>query len=341
MWLLSLLAAFSLPSPPAASRRQLLSRAAASLPAPAALAFAAEAPSSVRVKGAAEMDLEFYARGLLGSGGAPRSAPPPPPLAARQLDAALAKRLLDAAAAGIAPSVSAPSAAKLRQAAGARRQALAIEYDRALFAGAFSAAGGYDTSLGGASALSQPEALQYGFDLSALALFTLLSEARLPRKELAACYARVGEELLVAVAAATPAPPQQAAGSASSLSDILRGVRALLDALQRGGYLAAYAIDDGDADEGLWQQRSSLSSTRLTVTLTDSAALRAALLLNGRGVSPELARPLLSAFFASRGAEVTEQSDFFLDGEYRENPKEYRPTQQLLSFTIAPSGAPR
>ena len=81
MWLLSLLAAFSLPSPPAASRRQLLSRAAASLPAPAALAFAAEAPSSVRVKGAAEMDLEFYARGLLlGSGGAPRAAPPPPPL---------------------------------------------------------------------------------------------------------------------------------------------------------------------------------------------------------------------------------------------------------------------
>ena len=65
MWLLSLLAAFSLPSPPAASRRQLLSRAAASLPAPAALAFAAEAPSSVRVKGAAEMDLELYARGLL------------------------------------------------------------------------------------------------------------------------------------------------------------------------------------------------------------------------------------------------------------------------------------
>ena len=81
MWLLSLLAAFSLPSPPAASRPPLPSRAAASLPAPAALAFAAEAPSSVRVKGAAEMDLEFYARGLLlGSGGAPRAAPPPPPL---------------------------------------------------------------------------------------------------------------------------------------------------------------------------------------------------------------------------------------------------------------------
>ena len=111
MWHLSLLAAFSLPSPPAASRRQLLSRAAASLPAPAALAFAAEAPSSVRVKGAAEMDLEFYARGIrLGTGfenspifadrmsGAPGAAPPS-----------------DAAAVGIAPSVSAPSAAKLRQ----------------------------------------------------------------------------------------------------------------------------------------------------------------------------------------------------------------------------------
>ena len=59
------------------------------------------------------MDAEFYVRGLLGSGGAPKAAPPPPPLVARQLDAALAEGLLDAAAAGIAPSVSASSAGKL------------------------------------------------------------------------------------------------------------------------------------------------------------------------------------------------------------------------------------
>ena len=95
MWHLSLLAAFSLPSPPAA-------------PALAALAFAAEAPSSV-VKGAAEMDLEFYARGIqLGTGFENI------PIFADRISGAPGAAS-DAAAVGIAPSVSAPSAAKLRQ----------------------------------------------------------------------------------------------------------------------------------------------------------------------------------------------------------------------------------
>ena len=63
--------------------------------------------------------------------------------------------------------------------------------------------------------------------------------------------------------------------------------------------------------------------------------LRAALLLNGRGVSPEIARPLLTAFAASCGARVVEQAEYFLD-DYRESPLEYRASQTLLSYTLAP-----
>ena len=100
----------------------------------------------------------------------------------------------------------------------------------------------------------------------------------------------------------------------------------------------SYSIDDSDVDEALWQQRSSLSTTRLTVTLSESATLRAALLLNGRGVTPELTRPLLSSYLSSCGASVTEESEFFLDS-YRENPLEYRASEMLLSFTIVPSGS--
>ena len=76
---------------------------------------------------------------------------------------------------------------------------------------------------------------------------------------------------------------------------------------------------DSDGDEALWAQKSDLSPTRLTLTLTDTASLRAALLLNGRsGASPELAKPLLLAYLRARGVAIEEVGEFFLDGTYRQ-----------------------
>ena len=118
------------------------------------------------------------------------------------------------------------------------------------------------------------------------------------------------------------------------------GMRALLDQLRAAGYVASWSLDDSDADEALWGQRSALSTTRLSVTLNDTASLRAALLLNGRaGSSPELAKPLLCAYLRARGVEVTEASDYFLDSVYRSSPLEYRPNQQILSLTLSPGTA--
>ena len=84
-------------------------------------------------------------------------------------------------------------------------------------------------------------------------------------------------------------------------------------------------------------QRNELSPTRLSLTLTDSASLRAALLLNGRaGASPELAKPLLLAYLRASGVEVSESQEFFLDSVYRSSPLDYKPDQQVLTVTIAP-----
>lgn len=263
-------------------------------------------------------------------------APPPIPLpAARPLDETLAQELLRSVAAGMAPALKL-TADDLRRQAAQRRPALAIEYDRVLTAGAFGTAG-YDTPVPeGGRTLSQPESMQYGFDLTILALFTLLSEARCSRAALAETYRRMGSEMVRVVA--SKAGQSGCPARSDSIKEVVRGARDLLDALKAGGYIGSYSVDDSDVDEALWRQRSSLSTTRLTVTLSESATLRAALLLNGRGVTPELARPLLSSYLSSCGASVTEESDFFLDS-YRENPLEYRASEMLLSFTIVPSEA--
>ena len=83
---------------------------------------------------------------------------------------------------------------------------------------------------------------------------------------------------------------------------------------------------------------SDLSDTRLTIVLSETASLHAAIVLNGRaGASPELARPLLSALLRRRGAAIVEKDEYFLDDTYRSNPNEYRANQQVLTLTIKPS----
>ena len=132
---------------------------------------------------------------------------------------------------------------------------------------------------------------------------------------------------VVTTASANPPP----------VAELVGGLRALLGHLRAAGYVSQYAIDDSDVDEVLWSARSSLSPTRLSVTLTDSASLRAALLLNGRpGASPELAKPLLLAYLRGRAVDVTDVNEFFLDSVYRPSPLDYRPNQQILTMTIAP-----
>lgn len=285
-------------------------------------------PTLARVKGAAEMDLEFYARGLLGGSASPAPKTQLPPVS-RQLDERLAAAMLSAVAAGMAPSVK-MSPAELRTAAAALRPQLAIEYDRVNAVGAFGGGAGYDAAVGARTAASYSESQQqFGFDLSVLALFTVLADAKLGRRESADVSRRIGEELLGVF------PPAARCTDRDSLGTLIASWRALLDELKAAGYIDGYSVDDSDADEALWKQKSSLSPTRLTVTLNDSATLRAALLLNGRGVSPEIARPLLTAFAASCGARVVEQAEYFLD-DYRESPLEYRASQTLLSYTLAP-----
>ncbi|KAL1524053.1 hypothetical protein AB1Y20_018964 [Prymnesium parvum] len=289
-------------------------------------AWAASTPSNpaLAARGAAELDLEYYARSLLG-----RRAPPAVPRAAvaagRPLDPPLAALLLHRTAEAIAAAVALP-ADELHRRADARRASLSVEIDRLLSTGAFGE--GFDASFAEGGVVAGGPSEQYAFDLSLCALFSQLADARLRRAELAEFNLRLGTALLRALRV-------DARARELTFAELIRGLRELLGRLQVGGYMREFDVDDSDGDEELWAQRSELSTTKLKVSLTDSAALRSCLLLNGR-VSPELASLMVLAFLREASVRVVDMSEYFLDDTYRPNPMEYRPTQFVLDLSIAP-----
>ena len=46
--------------------------------------------------------------------------------------------------------------------------------------------------------------------------------------------------------------------------------------------------------------------------------------------------PLFKALLREAGTSVGETQEYFLDDEYRSSPLEYRPSQTILQFTVAP-----
>lgn len=253
----------------------------------------------------------------------------------RTLNKEFVSNSIAAVESAIAPALSMTSGA-LRDAAIKKRRAVAVPFNTVLLSGAFGETG--IESLGAADAAESalPQS-QYAYDLTLLSYFALLADARLPRPEVEACAAALGDRLLQSF------EPSTAAATTSTtarprLSDTLSEMRGLLQALRTVGYLKSFRVDDADADDALWAQNSDLSDTRLTIVLSETASLHAAIVLNGRaGASPELARPLLSALLRRRGAAIVEKDEYFLDDTYRSNPNEYRANQQVLTLTIKPS----
>jgi len=150
---------------------------------------------ALAARGAAELDLEYYARSLIG-----KTAPPTvesvTPIAPRLLDRTVASGLLDALSSALATSLDV-SCEEVGRRAAARRPSLSIEFDRLLATGAFG--GGYDAAF--TAAANQPQASnnQFAFDLSLCALYSQIVDARLPPPALLAFNGRLGTALLDAL----------------------------------------------------------------------------------------------------------------------------------------------
>tara|TARA_B110001452_G_scaffold90352_1_gene74319 strand:- start:92 stop:1111 length:1020 start_codon:yes stop_codon:yes gene_type:complete len=302
-------------------------------------------------RGAAELDAEFYLRGLLGQPTAPpvKAVPLPTP---RRLSGPVVCPLVSALVGAVGEALGV-SADEVRSRAAKRAPALAIEYERAWVSGAF---GQYDTSQRGlqlnaggvcetAGADEGGGLGQFDFELSVYCYFTLLGEARLPPAKLAAWYTLLGDRLLAAARAQPlspplPATPPDMGAPPPTLRQLEAGLRSLLELLKRAGYLQGFTLDGTDADETLWAKANDLSLTRYALTLSDPATLHAALQLNaatGGRVAPGLAVPLLLAYLRAAGVSLVQTPiQYFIDDEYKPNPLEYRPSSLVVEFELSP-----
>lgn len=200
---------------------------------------------ALAARGAAELDLEYYARSLLGKS-APPELPSVVPVPARLLDHDLSAALLKETAAAVAYSLDLTTD-ELNKRASASRTRLALEFDRVLSAGAFS--DGFDAAFTTAANEPQAQNQQYAFDLTVCTIFSLVADARLSRAARRALDERLGIALLRALAGGTALSKMLPTFGAVSL-----GVKELLARLERGGYVRSFIVDDSDADEALWAE---------------------------------------------------------------------------------------
>ena len=202
---------------------------------------------ALAARGAAELDLEYYARSLIGMK-APPSVELLAPVEARLLDRDLAQRLLDQTALAVAAALDVPIDEVTKRAA-ASRPALSVEFDRLLSTGAFGA--GFDASFDTATQQPQAPNNQFAFDLSLCSIYAQLTDAHLARPALSAFNARLGAALLEAL---RPRDALRGVGSPKTFGGVSQGVRELLGRLKAAGYVRSFSVDDSDADEVLWSQ---------------------------------------------------------------------------------------
>jgi len=280
------------------------------------------------VRGAAELDAEYYVRSSLGLAAPGVAARPPKP--PRTLDAEAADQLLSAVTAQVAATTG-RSVEDVSVVAGTQARRNAIELDRALSSGLYSA-GGY-ASLEASGAATADLRNEFAFDLRLLSLFSIVAGSQ--RGVNRAAFAdQLGDRLLAAMPTALASPVAQ---ESTGVVGAAAGCRRLLEHLKSVGYLGGFTWDADDADDALWAERSDLSPTLLRATLDEPASLRSALLLSQRsgGLSSELAAPLLAAYLRRACGATVSSSEYFVD-EYRDNPMDYRPSQRILEMTLVP-----
>lgn len=139
-------------------------------------------------------------------------------------------------------------------------------------------------------------------------------------------------------------------------TDSMLAVDELLDAFKNFGLVSTYYMGERDKEairakskensnsiKPLFDEfdnddyQSGLSINAL-VSVIQPATLGASLQINGEGsrFSPDFIGCSLAALWEEAGARVSFET-YFVDQEYRPNPKDYFPDEQLLQFTISPS----
>ena len=318
--------------------------------------------NAARAKGAAELDLEYYMRDLVkgnkkeGSVLPSKNGPPVPP--PRTLKGPLIHMLLNkectADCISVAALVELIQEQEAAKGGGAVTSKENIAKDIQLRVDAIRER--TKRSFFTKAPWSEEEVTdQYYFDFTIYALWKTAAELignnqnrdRFMRNIGRMLISKLESEKLMTQSAS---PPQQQS-SDNKDSGVLVGsipaIMELLDIFKTSGYCKNFRIrtsdNDGAAGDDLPvfdelddESLNMVGTTNCLVSIYESATLGASLQINGENsrFAPDFVGTSLSAIWEKYGGIRSTWDVFFVDPEYRPNPKDYYPNEQLLQITL-------
>jgi hypothetical protein len=291
------------------------------------------AAAGARVKGAAELDAEYYLKWLKDevTGGAPdpTSMARPSPKASRRLDGALASSLLDTTLTQISESGAVDIRVVQKE----------LEDIRAQVGPAFQRKAAFDQ-------LDLTDS--YSFDFSAYCLYKAAARLIPDLRKRAYFVQLVGKQTLDILCSSRLLQQQREGkrqlapglcpSSASSTSsgaplllskDIDAGVRQLLDEFQQTRMISGYKVDAVDYDD------DEYGISNLVVEIADPATIGGFAQCNSEGLRfhPDFIGTAIASYLRTCGLKNVAYDEFLIDDVYRPNPNDFVASGVLIQFS--------
>jgi hypothetical protein len=344
------------------SRRQLLLSGVTAATATAAVFLPADAANAARAKGAAELDLEFYVRDLVGGnkkeGNIEQSKNGPPVPPPRTLRGALIPMLLNKECTADCISVQALVDEIQQQDRAAGR---AVASEEAIVKDIQSRVDSIRERTRNSFFIKAPwkeeeVSDQYYFDFTIYALWKTAAQLienspnrdRFMRNIGRLLISKLEKEQIV-----TPSLLVQQKDQPPSSKDngvLVGSIPAIMEVLnifKTSNYCKNFrirssdntgAVDDNEPvfDELDDESLGMVGTANCLVSIYEPATLGASLQINGENsrFAPDFVGTSLSAVWEKYGGIRTTWDIFFVDPEYRPNPKDYFPNEQLLQMTL-------
>jgi hypothetical protein len=312
------------------------------------------APSSnVNVKGAAEYDFEYYMRTLMSGNkkeGSIQPSQPPPTPPPRHMSSFIRNIVNESFDGTSCITVSQLSQLLKNSSTAASTSVSSLDISNKMISFRNKVANVYKTKQPWEEESIQDE---YYFDLTCYALYRIAAEliptdyalrdqwVRSVGKEI---YNSMKKEKLVTL---NNNNNENETMKKKKLTEIIQTLIQLLDSFKSIGFIQDYRLgekndiqqrmgknifdeyDDDDIDSGL--------NVNLLVSIFRPATLGSSLQITGEGsrFSPDFVSPTIAALLEEQCGLKVEFEGYFVDEEYRPNPKDFFPNEQLLQFTLS------
>lgn len=300
--------------------------------------------SASAARGAAELDFEFYMRDLMGGNkreGTVQASVLPAMAPPRKLDGKLLPLLLDEQC---SPNCI-PCQALIEQIQGrTSKDANAIAQDIQQRVQVLRERSSRSFRIR-APWVDESTSDQYYFDFTAYAFWRTAAELLPDYLERDAFVRNMGRLLLKRMASEGIVKPAVAATTKSgALTEIIPATIDVLEAFKKCGFCKDYRIrgdDTKDATDPVFdvlddESLAAGGTVDCLVSVFEPATLGASLQITGEQsrFGPDFVGSALTALWETAGVKSSWET-FFVDPEYRPNPKDYFPNEQLIQYTLS------